>query len=355
MRIAIKAPAASAPDVAAGQTAALPLGGLGFDWAMMLLSSLFLGGLYLDGWAHNHDKVDVSFFTIWHAFFYSGFLLVALLLAATLLLNHRRGRPWRAALPGGYELSLLGALVFAAGGVGDLLWHELFGIEKDFDALYSPSHLALGLGLGLIVSGPLRAAWQRPGRRLSWRQAGPALLSLAALISTFTFFAMYSHPLVANIAAADHYEWRPDVGQMAGAVSILLTTTLLTAPALLALARWQLPPGSLLLVWGINTVAMAILNWRHTYTWTLLGAMLLGVAAVEALHLVLRPGHGRTGALHLFGFLAPALLMASYFLAMLAVTGTAWTVHLWTGLVVQAGIAGWLLSYLVAPPPLPDQ
>ena len=199
MRIAIKAPAASAPD-AAGQDAALPLGGLGFDWAMMLLSSVFLGGLYLDGWAHNHDKVDVSFFTVWHAFFYSGFLLVALLLVTALLLNHRLGLPWREALPGGYQLSLLGTLVFAAGGVGDLLWHELFGIEKSVDALYSPSHLTLGLGLGLIVSGPLRAAWQRPGRRLTWLQAAPALLSLAALISTFTFFVMFSHPLAVNIA-----------------------------------------------------------------------------------------------------------------------------------------------------------
>ena len=51
----------------------------------------------------------------------------------------------------------------------------------------------------------------------------------------------------------------------------------------------------------------------------------------------------------------PARLMASYFLAILAVTGVAWTVHLWTGPDDQARIAGWLLSYLVAPPPLPSQ
>jgi hypothetical protein len=281
--------------------------------------------------------------------------LVALLLLATMLLNHRRGQPWRATLPIGYPLSLLGVLVFAAGGVGDLLWHELFGIEKEFNALFSPSHLALGAGLGLIVSGPLRATWQRPDHRLSWPQAGPALLSLAALISTFTFFAMYAYPLVSNIAAADHYDWYPEVGQMGGAVSILLTAALLTAPTLLALVRWQLPPGSLGLVWGINAVAMAILNWHHSYTWFLLGAMLLAVGVIEALRLALRPTRSRVGTLRLFGFLAPTLLMASYFLTILAITGTHWTIHLWTGVIVQAGLVGWLLSYLVVPPALPGE
>ena len=54
--------------------------GLRFDWLISVLNMIFLGGLYLDGWAHNHDRTDESFFTVWHAFFYSGFLLIALLL-----------------------------------------------------------------------------------------------------------------------------------------------------------------------------------------------------------------------------------------------------------------------------------
>jgi hypothetical protein len=51
----------------------------------MGLATVFLGGLYLDGWAHQHGRVDASFFTPWHAFFYSGFLLAALLLAVMLV------------------------------------------------------------------------------------------------------------------------------------------------------------------------------------------------------------------------------------------------------------------------------
>ena len=145
------------------KTLAQPIGGLAFDWLMILLSLIFIGGLYLDGWAHNHGKVDQSFFTVWHAFFYAGFALVAFILVATLGIQWQRGYRGASSLPVGYQLSLLGVIIFAMGGVGDLIWHELFGIEQDFDALLSPSHLALGLGLGLVVSGPLRAAWARVG------------------------------------------------------------------------------------------------------------------------------------------------------------------------------------------------
>lgn len=71
-----------------------------------------------------------------------------------------RQLPWPAALPTGYAPSLLGVLVFAAGGVGDLLWHEFFGVEAGVEAPFSPSHLALGIGLGLITTVALRGtAW----------------------------------------------------------------------------------------------------------------------------------------------------------------------------------------------------
>jgi len=39
-----------------------------------------------------------------------------------------------------------------------------------------------------------------------------------------------------------------------------------------------------------------------------------------------------------------------YFLALMLTEGVAWSVHAWTGAIVLAGAAGWLLSYLVLPP-----
>jgi hypothetical protein len=38
----------------------------------------------------------------------------------------------------------------------------LFGIEKGTDALLSPTHLMLALGVLLAASGPFRAAWLHP-------------------------------------------------------------------------------------------------------------------------------------------------------------------------------------------------
>lgn len=331
------------------------VGGLGFDWLMMGLSLVFLGGLYLDGWAHNHGKVDNSFFTVWHAFFYSGFALVALLLIGTLVVNRLRGLAWQAALPQGYQLSLLGVLIFATGGAGDLVWHELFGIEEDFEALLSPTHLLLGVGLALVVTGPLRAAWARPGRQPTWRQIAPALLSLTALISDLTFFMMFSHPLFSTTAGRLHHEFNNEVGQVAGVLGLMIVGAILVAPLLLVLRRWTLPLGSLMLIWSINTVAMTILGYKQVDTIWMAAAM-SGAAAVIDLGLWrLRPRLDPTTLLRLWAFAAPVLLFSAYYLALLATEGTRWSVHLVTGSVAMSGVVGWLLSYLVVPPTLPKE
>jgi hypothetical protein len=342
------------PIAGAAPTLDRVAGSLSFDWVMIALSTVFLGGLFLDGWAHNHGKVDQSFFTIWHAFFYTGFALVALLLAGTLLFNRTRGHVWAQALPDGYQLSLLGVIVFAAGGVGDLIWHELFGIEESFDALISPTHLMLGLGLALVITGPLRAAWRRSGRTPGWRELGPALLALAGLISVMSFFMMFSHPLMSNVGGARHQEYYSQVGQVAGVIGLLLMAALLVGPVLLAMRRWQLPPGSLVLVWGINSVAMALVDWHHGHTIYLLLAMLIGAMVADGLRFPLRANFANPGALHLFAFCVSVLIFGAYFVALLATEGSRWTVHMLAGSVVLPGVVSWLLSYLIFPPELPE-
>src|SRR6266508_3210614 len=74
-----------------------PSASVGFDWAMAVLSAVFVGGIFLDGWAHTHGRVDQSFFTPWHAVFYAGYAAVASALLAALFRNHSRDYPWRRA------------------------------------------------------------------------------------------------------------------------------------------------------------------------------------------------------------------------------------------------------------------
>src|SRR5689334_4718506 len=76
-----------------------PAGSLRFDWMAAFLSTLFMAGLFLDGWAHNHGKVDQSFFTVWHFLFYSAFGLAALFFGYNTWRNVNKGHTFRQALP----------------------------------------------------------------------------------------------------------------------------------------------------------------------------------------------------------------------------------------------------------------
>src|SRR5919201_3589227 len=136
-------------------------------WATIAASAWLLGGLFWDGWAHGYGLPD-SFWTIWHAAFYSGYVVLAAVIGGALI--------GRGAIPVGYGWATAGLAVFAAGGVVDAVWHTLFGIEASTEALISPSHLVLATGIVLMVSAPLRASWGRPARSLSG--ALPAVLSL---------------------------------------------------------------------------------------------------------------------------------------------------------------------------------
>ena len=318
-----------------------------FDWAMAILSAVFVGGLFLDGWAHTHGRVDQSFFTPWHAVFYAGYAAVASVLGASLLKNCARGYLWQLALPAGYGLSLLGALIFAVGGVTDLIWHTLFGIEAGVEALVSPTHLALALGLGLIASGPVRAAWRRPRPVSGWAAQGPMLLALTSTLSVLTFFTEYAHPLVYAAAGRGH----PYGGaEGLGVASVLLQTGLLIAIVLLTARIGTLPRGGLTLIVTLNAAAMGFLTFSGGYPLPLVvGAGVAGLLS-DAFYAWLHPIATTPTAWRLFAFALPATFYLCYFLALMLTEGIAWSVHLWAGSIMLAGIAGWLLSYLLLPP-----
>ena len=114
-----------------------PPSSLRFDWLMAILAALVMAGVIQDGWAHAHGLVDQSFFTPWHAVLYGCMALSGVVLLAAGLTNLRRGYSFRNGLPYGYWTSVLGVVLFATGGVFDLFWHTLFGIETDITGLIS--------------------------------------------------------------------------------------------------------------------------------------------------------------------------------------------------------------------------
>ncbi|MGH2522968.1 MAG: hypothetical protein ACRDH2_10745 [Anaerolineales bacterium] len=345
-------------SAARARAEAYPAGSLRFDLAAALLACWFVLGLYLDGWAHNNlpGRFE-TFFTPWHGVLYSGYLASTLFLFFHQAHNQRRGHAFIRALPQGYWLSLVGVMLFGLGGAFDLLWHNVFGFEEDVQALLSPAHLLLATSGVLFSLGPLRAAWRRPEAETKpgWAGLLPAWLSICLLLSVFTFFTQYSHFLGAtNILVV-----RPARDQFLrdayGVASVFYPAAFSLGLILFALRRWALPPGSLTLLLGSNSLLMFWMSYPYLYRapWLVLSALVASLLG-DGLLWLLKPSAERVITVRLFSFLLPIILFGLYFVMMILTSGTWWVVHMWLGVTFQAGVIGLLISYLVFPPRVSD-
>lgn len=331
--------------------------GLGFDVGVAALGAWFVAGLFLDGWAHAHLPGLESFFTPWHAVFYSGYGATAAFVAAAALRNRAAGRTWREALPAGHGLTALGLALFGFGGAFDLAWHALFGIEVSVEALLSPSHLLLAFGMALVVTGPVRAWLHRREAGVGLARSLPAVVGVALLLDLLTFFTQPAHPLVRPWALTGN---RPveavfpladgtpafvgagsgvpalDVAAASGVAGLLLQTALLVGVALWIRDR-ALPAGAFAVVFGVNGLMLGAMRSTLAFSVSLVLAGL--VAEVLARHVrrdVFAPALAAS-----FGLL--------YFAALALSGGVWWSVHLWLGVVVMAAAAAWLLATLSRP------
>lgn len=297
-----------------------------------------LTGLFLDGWAHSAKKPD-SFFTPWHAVLYSGFLVAsAIIVADTWLRNPRT--TWRERLQRGDRVSIAGLALFGLGGVTDLAWHELFGIEVNLDALLSPTHLLLLSGALLALSGPLRAALRRDDAG-SWATFAPALTSLALATGVVIFFTMYASPFgqtvvpaFASVTTHTHDFSAANAPAFAelrekwALTAILFTTVIAVTPLVLMARRWRhLPRGSFVLfAAAVGVFEAAGGELEH---WPLALAFPIAGAVAEHASRVLRS----TAAL---AAVTAAALWLGYF-ALIAITDSVgWQPELWSGVTFLA-------------------
>jgi uncharacterized membrane protein len=318
----------------------------GFEWTFVALCTWLMGGAYLDAWAHRHLARLETFFTPWHAVLYSGMFAVLAFLAINALRNQARGQSPSQVLPAGYGLSLIGCVLFGIGGVIDMFWHLRFGIELSLAALVSPPHLLLMLALGLIVTGPLRAAWRRPGGEAPMT----AIISASLLLSMFTFFDQFDQPLVNPWAAAQ--AGSPSTiayVQQLGILGIMVQTALLMGVILYVLSRFSLPFGSLTLLVGLNGTMLGSLE-QH---FELIPVAIIGGLLADLVVLWLKPGPQRVGALRLASVLGPIGVSSLYLLVIEVTRGIGWPITLWLGSILVSGAIGFLLSCLTVRPQSP--
>lgn len=347
--------AATTPSLSPERTVPQPraLSSLQFDWLMAAFGLWLMAGLYLDGWAHNHNPNLETFFTPWHGVLYSGFLIQAGVLAGLFVRNLRRGHSFTTALPQGYGLSLIGAAIFTVGGVGDMFWHIIFGIEIGVEALLSPTHLILAVGGILLITGPLRSGLLRNDSSPSPLAHLPLVISATLLYMIIMFFTIYANPYASTwISTYD----RPTSGyvyitQAIGITSFLFQSALLSAIVLILLRNNKLRPGDLTLTIS-PTVALTV-TMNDLFLATDPRLLFLGALAAallsDLLLWLLKPSIANILNLRLFIAAVPTLLFGSYFIVLFATVGVWWSVHFWTGAILLCGAIGWLMSYLVIP------
>ncbi len=212
----------------------------GEDLLFLAFGLWTLVGLCLDGWAHRHQPQLETFFTPWHAVFYAGFTGGAACLAWIV----GRGRPattslW-AAVPLGYGPAVIGLGVFAVGGVGDGIWHTVFGVESTIDALLSPTHLLMLGGMLAGCTAPFRAAWHTAGPDAPpWPAFLAPVLSLTLATTAVAFFFLYANgfnnwPMTDTLTGAWRWElnWPPELwaGSVVMAVLAGVGLALITHP-----------------------------------------------------------------------------------------------------------------------------
>ena len=333
----------------------------------MVFATWQLVGIFVDGWAHNNDKPE-TFFTPWHALFYSGFLATALWM--TWMVQRRRAAgaaSLAAAVPVGYGLGLLGVAMFAFGGLFDLVWHTVFGIEVDLEALLSPSHLILFAGGLLLGTSPLRSAWHDPTSRApGFRAFLPVLLSTTVFTASMAFFFLYFSPFLTDAMTAGPYDFArffaadqhlafrlAEEVRLAGYAAILLTTVILLGPALWLIRRWTVPFGTFAFVFGVVGVITATIETFDIGPSCL--APLVGGLVADVVYRRSRPGPDRPWAVRAWAAVVPVAIWLAYFALLAAYRSVGWSVELWAGATVMSGLVGFGLAVLATPPPVPVQ
>ena len=298
-------------------------------WLLMPAFVWFVGGLFLDGWAHNHGKVDNTFFTPWHAVFYSGYLAVAAVFALLVWGSWMRGERWQRDMATPFRIALLAAPGFGMAGVADLWWHTTYGFEAGIELLLSPPHLALATAMVFICLAPVRTddVTRTGSARI------PALLSLLSAWSIATFILQFNHPF--GIVWPQQTRIG-ETGVSVGVMGIVFHMVLTGIVGAWVGAR-RFATGSLTVVMVVNALLIALMGDEYRF------AIGVGAAALlcEILELLLtrqgvaeeRRVFARAGAL-------AGLATAGYF-GVIAATGVlVWPLSLCAGVcVLSAGLA----------------
>jgi len=244
---------------------------------------------------------------------------------------------------------------FAVSGIGDYIWHSVFGIEQHITILFSPTHLGLITSMLEIVTTPLRGAWSdqdlptAPGlRRLL-----PAVLSTVFATTLVLLFLQYANGLRFRADGIALGLANVDEDQTVQVVASMAMTTLVLIVPLLALARrWEPPFGTatiLFIVTGLLSTAIGNFRNLDLFTWVVVAGIL-----ADLLARALRPTPELAWRYVLFGGLVPLLVWGGVVVDAVSATdvpsatgGAGTVIELYTGTPLLQGLLGVLVAMVL--------
>jgi hypothetical protein len=324
-------------------------------WTRDLVSALIglwiIVGIYIDGWAHVNllDRIE-SFFTPWHAIFYSGLLAFAIWIGILLLMLRQPGDTPQAVfkrLPTGYLAGAIGGAIFAVGGAADMLWHTLLGIEASIDALLSPPHLVLLTGVLLMAT----TGW-RAQRAVSETATIPELISLTSVVMIAGFFLNYLAPFRWAAPTLPFRQYHDEQTVILWIGGLIVFSALFLVPLL-----WQLRDGryriGTLTAFALGTgLAVAIAMSEHWDKALLIAGVagaVVGAFIAEVL-LVQVPWRTWRYGLPVMMGLSALLVWSGQLAAYAASSPIAWPATLWAGALLLAAGTGAALGAAVWQP-----
>lgn len=332
-----------------------------YDWSMAIAALWLSGGIMLDDWYHFHATVE-TFFEPAHALLYAGLFATFAFTGIAALAGRRRGYAWRNALPQGYGVTVLGLAVFLAGGLADMVKHSLWGFEQAFDALLSPTHLAIGAGMFLTMAGPICAFFVRRDRPRTLREQLPLVLCAASMMElihwgTQFIFLSQAERMDAPVVWYSTAHWTLTLLTLLydkeglGLLAVIVQSLLLAGFLIYFARRVRLAFGSVTVLFVVGNVfiAAAQSNYVPQFAAVVVASAAAGLAA-DAFQLW--PGNQSSRRWAVAGFCVPALYW-SVLLAMLAGTmdGIWWSPDVIAGSILFAGLAGIAANALAGPFP----
>jgi hypothetical protein len=330
-----------------------------FDYAVGICCVWISSGFFVDAWAHGHVPVE-SFFTPYHAAFYSGMLALMLVFAGFAIHNHRRGYSWPNALPRPYRVALAGIPIFLAAGVADMLWHHFLGLEEGVDALLSPTHQVIGLGIFFLASGPIRSVLADAEGSTTLRRQLPLALGLAAWLLLAHFGTAYAFDPAAGRTNAPPpiAPFTPDyltslgIGYYKVSIGVLIVvfqSALIGGFALWLVSRLRPSPGMMTLLFLIGNLpaAAAFTNHSPLLAITMAQALVTGIVA-DVLIARWDPQPERVALFRWYAVAVPMTYIGVYLLATIVADGTWWDWNVALGAWIWSGVAGYALSLIAS-------